>query len=220
MLKFDDEDFITISALEYNEIGDVINTYLHGGDNVQAFNQKIENTYNIRGWLRTLNDPDEIGHNLFALDLRYENPTTGGTIGTNANFNGNISQMHWNSKNDIPRAYGFRYDPLNRLTSASYGDGAGSSNNPNHFSTTFEYDANGNITELQRNMNNTLIDDLSYSYYGNGNRLKSVGDASGNTAGYAPNSGQYLYDANANMTYDPSKKITVSYNPLNLPRFH
>jgi RHS repeat-associated protein len=32
-----------------------------------------------------------------------------------------------------------------------------------------------------------------------------------------PNSGQYLYDANANMTYDPSKKITVSYNPLNLP---
>jgi RHS repeat-associated protein len=33
-----------------------------------------------------------------------------------------------------------------------------------------------------------------------------------------PNSGQYLYDANANMTYDPSKKITVSYNPLNLPQ--
>jgi RHS repeat-associated protein len=31
------------------------------------------------------------------------------------------------------------------------------------------------------------------------------------------NSGQYLYDANANMTYDPSKKITVSYNHLNLP---
>jgi RHS repeat-associated protein len=31
------------------------------------------------------------------------------------------------------------------------------------------------------------------------------------------NSGQYLYDANANMTYDPSKKITISYNPLNLP---
>jgi hypothetical protein len=32
------------------------------------------------------------------------------------------------------------------------------------------------------------------------------------------NTGQYLYDANAYMTYDPSKKITVSYNPLNLPR--
>jgi RHS repeat-associated protein len=66
-------------------------------------------------------------------------------------------------------------------------------------------------------MDNTLIDNLSYSYYSNGNRLKSVNDASGNTAGYAPNSGQYLYDANANMTYDPSKKITISYNPLNLP---
>jgi hypothetical protein len=33
-----------------------------------------------------------------------------------------------------------------------------------------------------------------------------------------PNTGQYLYDANGNMTYDPSKKITVSYNPLNLPQ--
>jgi RHS repeat-associated protein len=42
--------------------------------------------------------------------------------------------------------------------------------------------------------------------------------ASGNTAGYVPNTGQYLYDANGNMTYDPSKKIMVSYNPLNLPR--
>ncbi len=42
--------------------------------------------------------------------------------------------------------------------------------------------------------------------------------ASGNTAGYVPNTGQYLYDANANMTYDPSKKINVSYNHLNLPR--
>jgi hypothetical protein len=86
-------------------------------------------------------------------------------------------------------------------------------NSQNHFRTDFEYDANGNITNLQRNMNNTLIDDLSYSYYSNGNRLKSVDDATGNTAGYAPNTGQYLCDANANMTYDPSKKITVSYNP-------
>ena len=90
-------------------------------------------------------------------------------------------------------------------------------NNQNHFRTDFDYDANCNITQLQRNRNNTLIDNLSYSYYSNGNRLKSVTDASGNTAGYAPNTGQYLYDANANMTYDPSKKITVSYNPLNLP---
>jgi len=217
-LKFNDEDFITINALEYNEIGDVINTYLHGGDNLQAFNQKIENTYNIRGWLRMMNNPAEIGHNLFALDLRYENPTTSGAIATSGRFNGNISQMLWNSKTDKARAYGFDYDPLNRLKGTRYGDGPGSNNNQNHFRTDYEYDANGNITQLQRNMDNTLIDKLSYSYYSNGNRLKSVTDASGNTAGYAPNTGQYLYDANANMTYDPSKKITVSYNPLNLPR--
>jgi RHS repeat-associated protein len=185
---------------------------------VQAFNQKIENTYNIRGWLRMMNNPAEIGHNLFALDLRYENPTTSGAIATSGRFNGNISQMLWNSKTDKARAYGFDYDPLNRLTGARYGDGPGSSNNQNHFRTDFDYDANGNITNLQRNMDNTLIDDLDYTYYSNSNRLQSVTDASGNTAGYVPNTGQYLYDANGNMTYDPSKKINVSYNPLNLPR--
>ncbi|MBG0780798.1 MAG: RHS repeat-associated core domain-containing protein [Bacteroidales bacterium] len=91
-------------------------------------------------------------------------------------------------------------------------------NSQNHFRTDFDYDANGNITNLQRNMDNTLIDDLDYTYYSNSNRLQSVTDASGNTAGYVPNTGQYLYDANGNMTYDPSKKINVSYNPLNLPR--
>ncbi len=77
----------------------------------------------------------------------------------------------------------------------------------------------GNITDLQRHKDNTLIDNLIYAFYSNGNRLQSVEDASGNTAGYMPNTGQYLYDANGNMSYDPSRKITVSYNQLNLPRF-
>jgi RHS repeat-associated protein len=215
-LKLNDNDFITLKALQYNEIGDVINTYLHSSNSGQNFNQKIENTYNIRGWLRKMNDPDNIGHNLFALDLRYQNPGGAAAINVDPSYNGNITQMRWNSKYDLPRAYGFSYDPLNRLTAAAYGQGNSYSSNAGHFNTTYAYDANGNITNLTRKQDNTLIDILTYTY--NGNRLHHVSDQ-GTTEGYVPyTAGNYQYYPNGNLKDDPSKKIEVSYNHLNLPK--
>lgn len=217
-LKFNDNDFFTQKALQYNEVGDLLHIYLHRESEKHPFNQRVDNKYNIRGWLRSINDVDKLGYNLFALDLRYENPEVGGAIDADKKFNGNISQMRWHNITDKPRGYGFSYDPLNRLTAASYGDGYGSGNNANHYSTAYGYDANGNITDLQRLRANTLIDELTYTYHGNGNRLETVTDASGNNDGYVPNSGRYYYDANGNMDYDPSKKINIMYNRLNLPR--
>jgi RHS repeat-associated protein len=216
-LKLNDNDFITLKALQYNEIGDVINTYLHSSGGGQNFNQKIANTYNIRGWLRKMNDPDDIGHNLFALDIRYQDPDGPAAIQAEPRYNGNITQMRWNSKYDLPRAYGFTYDPLNRLTAARYGQGNVYNSNAGHFNTTYDYDANGNITNLTRKQENTLIDILTYTY--DGNRLHNVNDQ-GTSDGYVPIPGpwwQYWYYPNGNMRYDPSKKIEVSYNHLNLP---
>jgi RHS repeat-associated protein len=213
--KLNGNDFITLKSLQYNEIGDVINTYLHSSADGQNFNQKIENTYNIRGWLRKMNDPYNIGHNLFALDLRYQNPDGPAAIQADPRYNGNITQMRWNSKYDLPRAYGFSYDPLNRLTAARYGQGNAYSNNAGHFNTTYAYDANGNIGNLSRKQNNTLIDILTYTY--DGNRLHHVSDF-GTTEGYVPyTTGNYQYYPNGNLRDDPSKKIEVSYNYLNLP---
>ena len=217
-LKLNDNDFITLKALQYNEIGDVINTYLHSSAGGRDFNQKIQNTYNIRGWLRKMNDPDNIGHNLFALDLRYQNPSGAAAIDSGPRYNGNITQMLWNSKYDKPRAYGFSYDPLNRLTAAGYGQGSGYNSNAGYFNTTYDYDAIGNIENLTRKRNNIFIDVLTYTYNSK-DQLHSVSDR-GTSDGYVPVSGSsrgYWYYPNGNLWYDPSKKIEVSYNHLNLP---
>ena len=215
-LKFNDQDFITLRAMEYNAIGDLINTYLHKSATGQGFNQKVSNTYNIRGWLSKINDADNPGHSLFALDLRYQNPATA-VIQPTPCYNGNISQMQWNGKYDQKHAYGFEYDHLNRIKQAGYADGAGNTSNAGYYSTAYAYDPNGNITHLDRKKENNSIDQLIYTYASNSNLLQAVNDESGNTEGYAPNSGSYGYDANGNMKYDPSKRIFVHYNHLNLP---
>ena len=46
-----------VSALVYNEAGQVKTKYLHS-QNGLAFLQKVDFMYNIRGWLTRINDPD------------------------------------------------------------------------------------------------------------------------------------------------------------------
>ncbi|MBE0640283.1 MAG: hypothetical protein IH598_17345 [Bacteroidales bacterium] len=220
-LKMNDHPQVTTKAYEYNELGDLVNTYMHGSATGQSFNQKVKNKYNIRGWLRMINNPDNLDYDLFGLELRYEAQTGSGAIGVAARYNGNIAQMRWNSKSDMQRGYGFEYDKLNRLTASKYAQGSNYTSNSGYFNTQYVYDPNGNFTRLTRFHENTKIDDLIYSYHNTAsrsNRLSMVYDITGNPQGYIHgSSGNYLYDANANMTHDPSKMINVAYNHLNLP---
>ncbi len=60
------------------------------------------------------------------------------------------------------------------------------------------------------------MDNLTYRY-NSGNQLKTVTDA-GTTDGFKQGSGDYLYDANGNMTVDPNKGLSdIKYNYMNLP---
>ncbi len=169
-------------------------------------------------------------HDLFGMELNY-NRTQSDGLNPTAQYNGNISQMLWQSKGDeIKRAYDFTYDASNRLTSATYHeyDKAAETWNVNvgkYSVPTISYDANGNILSLERNgyLSNTTfgtIDQLTYSY--DQNRLKAVEDVV-TTGGYADFKNgitattEYTYDANGNMTSDLNKGITVQYNVLNLP---
>jgi RHS repeat-associated protein len=71
------------------------------------------------------------------------------------------------------------------------------------------------------------MDDLTYSYQGNSNKLLKVADAaSTDTYGFkddavntaADTADDYTYDVNGNLTTDSNKAITnISYNHLNLP---
>jgi len=198
-------DEIILAAYEYNELGELATKYLHGNASSKNYNQKIDYSYNIKGWLRTLNNGNlDTGNDLFALDLRYNTPSNSSITGL---YNGNISEMHWNTR--TAQSYGFTYDGLNRLktaTSSTKGE-----------NTSYTYDDNGNFTNLTRYKNQKLIDKLTYNYKNNGNQIKTVTDA-GTTDGYSAGSGSYIYDNNGNMTYDPGKEFYVDYNFLNLPK--
>ncbi len=69
------------------------------------------------------------------------------------------------------------------------------------------------------------IDNLSFSYWNTGgqtNQLREVSETAPATFrdyGFRYNGyGEYTYDDNGNLIYDPNKNINVQYNYLNLPR--
>ena len=221
--KINDQDEIVLTSMRYNELGELTQKYLHSKDG-NSFVQKIDYTYNIRGWLTKINDPALTDNDVFGMQLYY-NDITGldNSTATKPQFNGNISAMRWNTASDKERGYGFDYDGLNRLTIANYGEGSNLADNRGWFSENItKYDKNGNIINLSRAFNNIIADKLSYSYFAGTNKLQLVSDPIGDMVGvedYAQSGskGYYEYDSNGNMIYDPGKDVRVTYNPLNLP---
>lgn len=200
----------TIASNSYDNLGHLI-TKVVGG--IQTINYK----YNVRGWLKSINDINNMGTDLFAFQINYDLPTAGNPL-----YNGNISQTLWKMAHTDPilKSYQYNYDALNRLTDAK--------DNLDRYNEKTSYDKNGNILTMFRNGNTILntpnygtIDNLSYTY-DNGNRLLKVEDNSNNIEGFNNGSSgtntDYSYDANGNMKTDSNKGITsVSYNYLNLP---
>jgi hypothetical protein len=192
--------------------------------------------YNIRGWLRGINKDYARGSGTawFGMELCYDWGFT------TSQLNGNIAGERWRSKGDgEQRAYGFTYDALNRLTNADYNQLEGSTwdKTKTDFTTSnITYDLNGNINTMNQQgmkLNEILqVDQLTYSYFGNSNRLNHVNDAANDPASVlgdfkqpsgSGGSQQYFYDPNGNLVKDYNKGIGngstngITYNYLNLP---
>ncbi|MEP3228961.1 MAG: RHS repeat-associated core domain-containing protein, partial [Flavobacteriaceae bacterium] len=210
----------TLADNTYDNLGQLVQKEVGSGL------QTIDYTYNVRGWLKQINNPASLGSDLFAFDINYNTPTHGGT----ALYNGNIAETEWKTANDgVQRWYSFDYDGLDRITGATSGSG--------HYNVSgITYDKNGNIQTLKRqgllsdspvSNNFGLMDDLVYSYAPNSNRLMKVADgAADDRYGFkddalntAPDSSDdYGYDQNGNMLSDDNKGITgIQWNHLNLP---
>ena len=177
---------------------------------------RMDYTYNIRGWLTQIDNPASFLENdKFGLQLYYNTAPTGGT----AAYNGNISGMKWGTPANSNMLYRFAYDGLNRLTSADfekpgYAYGA--------FDSWYNYDDNGNFTEIQRRkLDGGDLDVLLYEY--NGNRIGNIDDYSEDVPNVVDYPGVFMsaeqldYDANGNMYFEPYKHFSVRYNLLNLP---
>uniref|UniRef100_UPI0025F8E10E DUF6443 domain-containing protein n=1 Tax=uncultured Chryseobacterium sp. TaxID=259322 RepID=UPI0025F8E10E len=218
----------------YNELSQLTNKKVGG---ISASNplQSIDYQYNIRGWMTKVNDPDNLGSDLFGYKINYniveglETPNTDfPDLKVKPRYNGNIAEVSWKTlteQNEPLKKYGYAYDQLNRLRAGFY-QKSGTSDAAREYFEKLDYDLNGNITRLKRSAGLSgsattamLIDDLKYDYSGN-KLLKIKDDQVGNNLGYpylsTPNT--IDYDANGNMVTHKDKGIaTINYNILNLP---
>ena len=206
----------------YDELGQLLGKDV-GGKTTKTALQNIDYKYNIRGWLKQINDVTNIGNDLFSFKLNYNDVTNGTDL-----YNGNISQTQWKTANtdNTLKTYTYTYDALNRITSGLITNSNSSENNKHNLKLV-EYDKNGNITKLRRNGYRTdgvfdeYLDHLTYNY-DLGNKLVDILEEGHHYEGFSDGSntqmGDYSYDVNGNLTSDVNKGITsITYNYLNLP---
>ncbi|MDP4209189.1 MAG: DUF6443 domain-containing protein [Bacteroidota bacterium] len=206
--KINNGDKVAIAAMTYNELGQLVNKKLGKASSASDYAQSVGYTYNIRGWLTQINNPDNLGANLFGMRLRYNDVEPG--LSNSALFNGNISAMVWrNNKQDATqeKAYVYNYDNLDRLSAANFkqNNEAGWDSKTEYAETDITYDANGNISHLTRTYPAKADDNYNYHY--NGNQLQHFEGVSLD----------YIYDDNGNTTFDGLRKFSISYNLLDLP---
>ncbi len=209
-----------LSQNTYNELSQLSNKKVGGAVAAPTPLQSIDYTYNIRGWMTKINDPDNLNGRLFGYSMRYQDPAIPGTSAPQ--YGGNISEVHWKMANDdVYKAYHYVYDKLNRLTDAIYREAYTTAPNNYFFNENVTYDLNGNITHLTRNGKTPagttqLVDNLTYNY--TGNRLNQVVENSLNDSGYEGGNNMIDYDLNGNMINMKDKGIqNIIYNYLNLP---
>ncbi|KFF23444.1 RHS repeat domain-containing protein [Chryseobacterium vrystaatense] len=223
---------------KYNELSQLESKKV-GGVSLGSALQTVDYKYNIRGWMTQINDPVNLGNDLFGYKINY-NQVEGLEV-PNADYpdlkvkpryNGNIAEVSWKTRteeNEALKRYGYTYDSLNRLSAGFY-QKAGNESAKEYFEK-LEYDFNGNITRLKRsaglpagNTTALAIDNLRYDY--TGNKLIRVTDEQQNTSGYpyVATPGVIGYDndtgdGNGNMISHPDKGISsIQYNYLNLPQ--
>ena len=226
-----------ISTNSYDELGQLKNKDV--GQKVNAgiasgVLNSLDYTYNIRGWLKGINwdnsqnksSVDISENKWFGMDLSYDWGFA------NKQFNGNIAGQRWataGAGTDAERAYGYGYDPANRLLFADFNQHT--ANNwvktaGIDFSVTMgttgandgtAYDANGNILKMQqmglKANTSALIDNLTYTYNTNSNKFSAVTDAVttdnklGDFTDKNTSGDDYGYDKNGNLISDLNKRI-------------
>ncbi len=223
--RIDESYWEPVSRHSYNAIGELDEKILG------CYLQRLSYTYEMRGWLTKINNPDQLWNNFadkdfFGMSLKYDKV-------------GNIIEWNWRTSkrkgtnNDLfdievrdPYTQDFRYDELNRLKFAELKKNGASIfklYGPPGTGDEITYDDNGNITAMNRSFNGSPVDQLVYNYkiVNASNQLVSVTDGGNNGVNsnfFKDGVANYSYDPNGNLITDSGKGIDkVEYNYLNLP---
>jgi RHS repeat-associated protein len=206
-----------VSASEYNEAGLAKIKYLHSQSN-QAFLQKTDYQYNIRGWLKQINDLGLSEGDKFGMSIFYNRKSNGSTSNI---FNGNIAEVSWSSPSLSNKGFRFSYNGVNNLTSSVYNSNGVEDGK---FVSNYSYNKNGNITNILRLGSQAYpIDQISMAFQGRSNQLKYAQDYMGGMPnvddfeGTASTAQHFYYDLNGNLTQDDYRDVNISYNYQNLP---
>jgi len=215
--------------------------YDHLGRNVvrQTPAANFLNEYNMRGFLNHIEVKNTF-QNASQSNLVFDERLFYDKGFASKLYNGNIAGIVWRkySNTSPEEAYGYSYDPLNRLTHAEYARKNVTNNwvktSYDYTASNITYDLNGNIQSMnQRGINPPAInspinmDQLTYTYAPNSNQLIKVVDgvsaaSTQSLPDFKDNNNQgaveYFYDANGNLTRDDNKGVTsITYSRLNKP---
>ncbi len=222
-LQMDSAAAIVLHEDSYNMLGQ-LSQVKSGG------NGKMTETYqyDVHGWLKR--------HDCYDYYLSGSIPSFSEVLhyadGSTPCWNGNISAIAYKSPDDLNKWKGFKYayDGLDRLTSATYGEGEDLGTAPTvDYSETFAYDESGALTEVMRYGNHhvspRITDKLTLSYQDN--RLRRVDDK-GSTSllngSFEFRNGssipvEYTYDGCGALVSDKNKGIVkVEYGYGGMPR--
>ncbi|MDP9042181.1 MAG: hypothetical protein M3N30_09375 [Bacteroidota bacterium] len=209
-----------ITQNTFTELGQLLSKNIGNGVETQTM------TYNIRGWLLSINNPfvttANNTSNFFGESLYYD-------YGFTANkLDGNIAGLKWKAYGDgISRAFGFAYDNTNRLTIADFSQqNSGSSSwtidKVDYSVSGLTYDDGGNILSLRQKGlkigSSSTIDSLTYQYFANSNQLQKVSDGIsdmsplGDFKDSTQTGDDYTYDANGNTNKDYNRHMVTSAN--------
>jgi RHS repeat-associated protein len=260
---FGSNDFISLVTYDYDDIGRLKTRHLAPGytGSGKSEMEALSYSYNLHSQLTGINKDyalqtpglyDKWG-NFFGMYLGYDNQDN---VFNQARLDGLITGQLWSTQgDDAQKKYDYSYDDPGRLNNAAYNQrlttADGWSTSLADFSVSghngqIEYDLDGNLTYLMHKgvvpgQNSTAtVDDLSYTYASNSNKLTGVtdqgnlGDLNGQlgdffdaSGGTATTSTGYSYDNNGNVLTDLYKNISpstsipggngISYNFLNKP---
>ncbi|WP_234364040.1 DUF6443 domain-containing protein [Lunatibacter salilacus] len=207
---------VMLSHFQYNELGEATDIIHHSRNNGNTWLYKTGLKSTIQGWTDEMLYTYSNGDPVFRQKLDY-NKASG--TGNTTRLDGIITSNQWKHYGSEPeRVYNYTYDIPKRLTASTYRQKTGTSWLTNNLYTENDivYSANGNITALKRNRDNSgtavQMDALGYSY--NGNQLTSVIDnatAAHKAGGFNdgnPSGTDYTYNGNGFIVSDANKGIS------------